>query len=171
MEHLHRMQVTFGHISESFQKSITVRKKEHHHLITYETNNNNAFPLTPLFICVCVCACVSLPSVSGTRCLTVAGALSLRVSGLLRVLRCFFSLCFTFRLGSDANNSERHLGVLLYAIIRHYYFPNLTRLNVFGEKWTWMDMYCMCYTHKKNNRSYYIQQAWLMFDHTHGQNT
>lgn len=46
---------------------------------------------------------VCLPSVSGTRCLTVGGALSLRVSGLLRVFRCFFSLCFTFKLGSDAN--------------------------------------------------------------------
>lgn len=41
-------------------------------------------------------------SVSGTLCLMVGGALSLRVSGLLRVFRCFFSLCFTFRFGSDA---------------------------------------------------------------------
>lgn len=46
--------------------------------------------------------CAYLPSVSGTLCLTVGGALSLRVSGLLRVLRCFFSLCFTFKLGSEA---------------------------------------------------------------------
>lgn len=48
-----------------------------------------------------------LPSVSGTRCLTVGGALSLRVSGLLRVFRCFFSLCFTFKLGSDANKFKQ----------------------------------------------------------------
>lgn len=48
-----------------------------------------------------------LPSVSGTLCLTVGGALSLRVRGLLRVLRCFFSLCFTFKLGSDAKRGEQ----------------------------------------------------------------
>lgn len=48
----------------------------------------------------------SSPSVSGTLCLTVGGALSLRVSGLLRVFRCFFSLFFTFRLGSDAGKKE-----------------------------------------------------------------
>lgn len=50
---------------------------------------------------------VQLPSVSGARCLTVGGALSLRVSGLLRVFRCFFNLCFTFRLGSEAVDKNK----------------------------------------------------------------
>lgn len=62
---------------------------------------------TILFIGFSAC----LPSVSGTRCLTVGGALSLRVSGLLRVFRCFFSLCFTFKLGSDANKFKQEMSL------------------------------------------------------------
>lgn len=50
---------------------------------------------------------VQLPSVSGARCLMVGGALSLRVRGLLRVFRCFFNLCFTFRLGSEAADKNK----------------------------------------------------------------
>lgn len=65
--------------------------------------------ITIMYCCGCsfswifVCVCEWLPSVSGTLCLIVGGALSFRVSGLFRVFRCFFSLCFTFRLGSDAD--------------------------------------------------------------------